>query len=172
MAYEYYNMFAMTNELEEILTKLINKKEKGNYICKVITATIPKHKEEAYGYTGSVAGLRGAEIAYINKKYGHFYEIDVPTQHYYFIVVMETMAYHYFKKFSFNSTDEINNALKALSLVFKEYDGYSFNPTFFYKKFPYLKSFFESLDEWRAERNRVTIDDEVLERCANKTLKL
>ena len=101
MAYEYYNMFSMTNELEEILTKLINKKEKGNYICKVISATIPKHKEEAYRYTGSVFGLSGANIAYIDEKYGQFYEIDVPTQHYYYIVVMESTAYRYFKRFSF-----------------------------------------------------------------------
>ena len=171
MSYKYYNQFHMTDELESILTKLISDKEGKNYICKIISATIPEHTEEESGYTGDVAGLSGADIAYMNENYGHFYKIKVPSQEYEYIAVMESIAYQYFQKYSFGDKREISNTLKALSVVFASYDGI-FNSNIFYEKFPYLKAFFDSLDEWRAETGRVTIDDDILESSAKKVLNI
>lgn len=171
MPYKYYNQFHMTDELETTLTNLISEKECRSYVCKIVSATIPEHTEEVYGYTGGVEGLSGADIAFRNEHYGHFYKTKIPTQEYGYIAVMESIAYQYFQKFSFSDSEEIGNVLRALSVVFVPYDGI-FKSTIFYEKFPYLKEFFDSLDEWRAGTGRVTLDDEVLEGSAQKVLNL
>ncbi len=168
---KYYNQFHMTDELETTLTNLISEKEGGSYVCKIVSATIPEHTEEVYGYTGSVAGLSGADIAFRDEHYGHFYKIKIPTQEYEYITIMESIAYQYFQRLSFSNIGEINNVLKALSIVFASYDGI-FNSKMFYEKFPYLKEFFDSLDEWRAETGRVTLDDDILENNVQKVLKM
>lgn len=167
--YKYINQFHMTDELETTLTNLISKKEGRDYICKIVFATIPEHTEKVYGYPGDVEGLSGGDIKLWNELYGHFYQTKIPTQEYAYMAVMENIAYQYFQKFSFRNKEEISNTLRALSVVFASYDGI-FNPNIFYEKFPYLEEFFNSLDEWRAETGKVSVDDGILESSAKKLL--
>ncbi|MCI9435078.1 MAG: hypothetical protein HFI86_07415 [Bacilli bacterium] len=169
--YKYLNQFHMSDELEKILTKLICEKENGDYVCKIVSVTIPEHTEKGYGYTGGVDGLSGADIQFRNEHYGHFYEVEIPTEEYNYIAVMERVAYQYFLKFSFSNEKEVSNALRALSIVFDPYDDEIFNSTMFYEKFPYLEEFFATIDKWRLETERVTIDDNILQQSYEKALK-
>ncbi len=167
--YQYYNQFHMTDELAQTITSIVNQKEEANYVCKIISATIPEHTEEVYGYTGGVEGLSGADIAFRNEHYGRFYKTKIPTQEYEYIAVMESIAYQAFSKLSFRSDDEIKRALEALTVMFVKYDGI-FDSNVFKERFPYLEDFFASIDEWRAETGRVTIDSDVLQQGYEKVL--
>ncbi len=159
----YNNRFYMTNELEEALSKIISEKEKKDYVCKKISVTIPEHTKEVYGYTGNVTGMSGADIAYMDKHYGHPYVRRIPAQDYTYIVVMEHQAYQYFNQFSFKDVQGIEGALKALSIFFNSYYEY-FNSKIFYEKFPYLENFFTALNDMRTELGEVDIKEDVLQR--------
>ena len=157
------NRFYMTNELEAALSKLISEKENKDYICKKISITIPEHTKEVYGYTGNVTGMSGADIAYMDKHYGHPYESIIPAQDYKYIVVMEHQAYQYFNNFSFESISEIEGALKALSVFFHSYYEH-FYSAIFYEKFPYLEDFFIALMDSRTASGAIDIKEDVLQR--------
>ena len=60
-------------------------------------------------------------------------------------------------------------ALKRLGAFVEEYNGI-FDSRTLSTKFPYLQDFFTSLDDWRAQTGRVTIDDNVLNESTKKTL--
>lgn len=58
-------------------------------------------------------------------------------------------------------------ALKRLGVFVEEYNGI-FDSRTLSTKFPYLQDFFTSLDDWRAQTGRVTIDDNVLNESTKK----
>ena len=167
--YEYANQFHLTDELATALTKLISKKEGKDYVCKMINVTIPQHQEEVFGYRGGVEGLSGAEIAYRTEKYGQFYLTTVPETGYNYVVVMDRSAYEHFQTLSFEDVGEINTALRILCKFVDVYNGV-ISAKDFCEKFPYLEEFFVSLDKWRAENKRATIDDEILNDSYRKVL--
>ena len=76
--YKYYNQFHMTDELAQTITGIVSKKENANYLCKVISVTIPEHRGLVFsspldGYEpwgGGLNALSGAQIHAINEKYG------------------------------------------------------------------------------------------------------
>jgi len=176
--YKYYNQFNMSDELAQTVTSIVNQKEETDYLCKAISVTIPEHSGLVFssplaGYEpwgGGLNALSGAQIHAINEKYGKYVDGTIPAEKYDFIVVMENNAYQTFSKLSFRSKDEINKALEALSIMYVEYYGF-FDSNVFKERFPYLEDFFASIDEWRAETGRVTIDSDVLQKSYEKTLK-
>ena len=78
MEYKYYNQFNLSNELSQAISTIISKKENDDYVCKILTLTIPEHKGMIFhspltnedicrpGYSA----LSGSQIREINEKYG------------------------------------------------------------------------------------------------------
>ena len=60
-------------------------------------------------------------------------------------------------------------ALQLLSVFVQEYNGI-FDSRTLSENFPYLQDFFTSIDDWRAQTGRVTIDDNVLNESTKRTL--
>lgn len=176
--YKYHNQFHMTDELAQTITNIVSQKEKADYLCKAISVHIPEHKGLVFsspldGYEpwgGGLKALSGAQIQAINEKYGKYILGTIPAEEYDFIVIMENKAYQAFSKLSFESEKEIESELVSANAFFFRYNGI-FNATYFKDRFPYLEDFFASIDEWRAETGRVTIDDDVLQQSYKKTLK-
>lgn len=174
---KYYNQFNLSNELSQAISNIISKKENDNYVCKTLTLTIPEHKGMFFhspltnedicrpGYSA----LNGAQINEINKKYGRYIEGTIPEENYSFFVVMKDESYKKISKLSFKSRDEINRALQLLSIFSQEYDGI-FDSRTLSEKFPYLQDFFTSINDWRVQTGRVTIDDNVLIESTKRTL--
>ncbi len=177
MEYKYYNQFNLSNELSRAISTIISKKENDDYVCKILTLTIPVHKGMVFhspltnedicrpGYSA----LSGAQINEINEKYGRYIEGTIPEENYSFFVVMKDESYKRISKLSFKSKDEINMALQLLCVFVEEYNGI-FDSRTLSEKFPYLQEFFTSIDNWRAQKYRVTIDDDVLNESTKRTL--
>lgn len=177
MEYKYYNQFNLSNELSQAISTIISKKENDDYVCKILTLTIPVHKGMVFhspltnedicrpGYSA----LSGAQINEINEKYGRYIEGTIPEENYSFFVVMKDESYKRISKLSFKSKDEINMALQLLCVFVEEYNGI-FDSRTLSEKFPYLQEFFTSIDNWRAQKYRVTIDDNVLNESTKRTL--
>lgn len=177
MEYKYYNQFNLSNELSQAISTIISKKENDDYVCKILTLTIPVHKGMVFhspltnedicrpGYSA----LSGAQINEINEKYGRYIEGTIPEKNYSFFVVMKDESYKRISKLSFKSKDEINMALQLLCVFVEEYNGI-FDSRTLSEKFPYLQEFFTNIDNWRAQKYRVTIDDNVLNESTKRTL--
>lgn len=177
MEYKYFNQFNLSNKLAESISFIISKKEDTNYICKSLVVTIPEHKGLVFsspldGYNswgGGFNSLNSAEINAINKKYSKYVEGTIPAKYYSYLIVMDKGSLETFLKFSFKDEAGIKMALDALSIFYSKYDG-TFDAITLNEKFPYLKNFFDRLDEWRSENDRVTLDDDILSESVEKTL--
>lgn len=82
---------------------------------------------------------------------------------------MKDEYYKKISKLSFKSRDAIDGALQFSTIFAQEYDGI-FDSRTLSGEFPYLQDFFTSIDDWRAQTGRVTIDDNVLNESTKKTL--
>ena len=177
MPYKYYNQFNLSKELAKSISYIISKKEGTDYICKELIVKIPEHEglvfKSPIDYQDSLGGglkaPSGAQIREINEKYGKYVKGTIPAEDYAFLVVMDNDSLQTFSKFSFKSYDEIKRTLDVLSVFNSEYTGI-FDSRTLSQEFSYLQDFFDSLDEWRAETGRVTIDDDILESSAKKVL--
>ncbi len=178
MNYKYQNQFNMDTALSEAVTSIINSHEKERYVCKVLICEVPEHKDLIFvspldgynAYGGGLNALSGAQIAAINEKYGKYVPGTVEAEDYSYLGVMLESDYQFFKELKFKSREEIYRILKSLCPVVTEYDGI-FNPNIFYERFPYLQPFFTSIDTWRAETGRVTIDQKVLVKAKQENTK-
>lgn len=178
MKYQYYNKFNLSDELSQTLESIISKKEKKDYICKNILVTIPKHEglvfnsplDEYEPYGGGINALTGVEIRKINEQYGRYIEGIIDEKTYSYFAIMTNENYKKFCELSFENEDQINTALKILSVIYEEYEGV-FDSQILIKKFPYLKKFFKLLDEWREKTGRVLIDMDVLDNSAKVLYK-
>ena len=106
MEYKYYNQFNLSDQLSKTISKIISKVEKDDYVCKVLTLTIPEHKGMIFhspltnedicrpGYSA----LSGAQINEINEKYGKYVEGTIPEENYSFFVVMKN---EFYKKYGY-----------------------------------------------------------------------
>lgn len=177
MEYKYYNQFNLSNELSQAISTIISKKENDDYVCKILVLTIPEHKDMVFHspltnediYRPGFSALSGAQIREIDEKYGRYIEGTIPEENYSFLVVMKDESYKKISKLSFKSKNGIKMALKRLGVFVEEYNGI-FDSRTLSKKFPYLQDFFTSIDDWRAQTGRVTIDDNVLNESTKKTL--
>lgn len=177
MEYQYFNQFNLSNELAQSISSIISQKEKEEYICKIISVTIPEHKGLVFRspldgyipYGGGLLALNGAQMQDICEKYGKYVEGTIPAEEHSFLAVMKKDDHKSFSELSFKSKEEIERALQSLSVIFKEYNGI-FDSRALSQRFPYLQDFFDSLDEWRAQTERVTIDKNVLEKKLKKSL--
>lgn len=178
MEYKYYHQFSLSKKLAKSISSIISKEENGNFICNELQIVIPKHKGLVWsspldGYNpwgGGLNALSGAQMRDIDEKYGRFVEGTIEEECYDFIVVMKANAFQAMLRANLESKDEIIGALKVLNAFYIGYDGLSFDSRTLIKRFPYLETFFDDLDEWRARTGRVTLDDDVLECCTEKVL--
>ena len=177
MEYKYYNQFNLSDQLSHAISSIISKKEKDDYVCKILTLTISEHKglvfhspltNEDICRPGYMA-LSGAQINDINEKYGKYIEGTIPEENYSFLVVMRKEFYKKILTLTFKNKEEIEGALKLLSILSQRYNG-TFDSRTLIEKFPYLQDFFISLDAWRSQTGRVTIDDNVLKESTKRTL--
>ena len=175
--YKYYNQFNMTDEMAQTITNIVSQKEGTAYLCKVVSVTIPEHKGLVFSssldcywpWSGGLNALGGAQKHAIKEKYEEYVEGTIHTEVYDFVIVMENNAYQVFSKLSFRNVDEIKRALEALCVMYVEYYGV-FDSKIFKERFPYLEDFFVTIDQWRAETGRVTMDSEVLQQGYEKAL--
>jgi len=178
MEYKYYNQFNLSDTLACSISSLISKKENENYVCKVMNVTVPSHNELVFKSpltNGEFCGpgavnLNGAQIGDLNDKYGYYSVELIPEEGISFLVVMKVKELENLPELTFNSKKEIKKELEKHCVVCDDYFGI-FDSRILIKKFPYLNVYFDTLDEWRALTNRVTIDTEVLEKGMQKTLK-
>lgn len=119
---------------------------------------------------GGLKALSGAEINYINEKYGRYELGTLPAEEYPFFVIIDEESLDSLEKANFNNKDEIYASLEKLSAYFARYHDISFDSRGVIKRFPYLKEFFQELDAWRSKTGRVTIDTEVFEAATKKVL--
>ncbi len=169
MEYKYYNQFYLSNKLSQSISSIISKREKDNYVCKIVTVTIPEHQGVVFHSPltndeicrpGALA-LSGAQIHAINEECGWYSGGTIPAEAYTFFVVMKSEEFEVFSKLSFDDRNKIKETLLSHSIICESYFG-SFDSRTLTQTFPYLQDFFNYLEEWRAETGRVTIDDEVL----------
>lgn len=142
----YSNQFNLSDDLAHSISSIISSQEESDYLCRQLIVTIPKHKR-------------------FNPEY-HKYVI-IPKSSHSFLVVMDQNSYQKFSTCSFENKGEIERTLDILSAFWLPYDG-MFDSRELSERFPYLKTFFDNLDQWRASTGRVTIDYDVLESCIKK----
>lgn len=177
MEYKYYNQFNLSEQLAQAISTIISKKEKENYVCKILKLTIPKHKDMVFHSPltnedicrPGASALNGSQIKDINEKYGWYAEEIIPAKEYLFFVVMKIDNLEDFSKISFESRNKLEDILQSYCIICESYFG-TFDARTLIQTFPYLQDFFTSLDNWRAQTGRVTIDDNVLNKSTERTL--
>lgn len=182
--YRNDNLFNLSEQLLQAISTIISKKEKKDYVCKILTITIPEHEGMVYHspltnadiYRNGAAALNGSQIREIEQKYGRYIEKIIPKEEYTFLVVMENNSYKKISNISFKNSDELYHTLNLLSIFSKKYDGILDSRTLI-RSFPYLKEFFTNLKKFRTETGRIIIDNNVIEEstksvlCKRKTLR-
>lgn len=174
MEYKYYNQFNLADNLARTLSEIISNGECADYVCGVLNVTIPEHEGLVFHspldnynpWGGGMMALSGAQIQDVNEKYGWYDKGMIPAETYSFMAIIEKDSLELFNQMTFDDSKKIEDALKSLAVYVKKYFG-SFNAQDLVQQFPYLKEFFESIDEWRAKTGSVTVDDEILEECKN-----
>lgn len=181
MEYQYYNQFHLDDNLKNAISQIVSKKEGKEYVCKTVGFIVGSHRDLVFTsdldilvpYGGGLNALSGAERAAIEEKYGkHVYE-TIPEKTCSYIILIEKELYNRLIKISrFKSQDEIEGILSFTADVVIRYIGFfePYRAMNFTYKFPYLKSFFNELDEWRASEGRTTIDDKILNACVEHAI--
>ena len=91
MEYQYYNQFNLSDELAHSISSIISKNENDDYVCTVITVTIPEHEGLVFSspVEGHTAGLSDYDIQDIRERYGRYIKDTIPSKDYSFFVVMK-----------------------------------------------------------------------------------
>lgn len=178
MKYEYYNTFYLSDEFAEVLSNIISSMEGKKYICKTIMLDVPERQGWVFispldGYNpwgGGLKALSGAEINYINETQGRYEIGTLPAEEYPFFIIIDEEALDTLEGIEFTSKDNIYKNLEKSSAYFARYRDISFDSRGVVARFPYLKDFFETLDEWRSKTGRVTVDRDILDNASKKVL--
>ena len=168
---EYTNQFNLNNELQRAINLIISKYE-NDLSLEMLDITIPEHTK--YGptirepFTFASIGMGGL-------RYSTYYkDVDtsetIPEKKFHFLVVIKKANSLVIPSIHFESYSSIEKTLNNLTELYVEYDGI-FNCNIFYKKFPYLKTFFDYLNNYREKNNRVTIDKDVIKQAIRVTLQ-
>ena len=175
--YRNDNLFNLSEQLLQAISTIISKKENKDYVCKILTVTIPEHEGMVYHspltnadiYRNGAAALNGSQIREIEQKYGRYIEETIPEEEYTFLVVMDNGSYKKISNISFKSSDELYKTLNLLSIFSEKYNGI-FDSRTLIKSFPYLQDFFTNLNNWSVETGRVIIDDNIINESTKKVL--
>lgn len=177
MKNEYPNEFCLSESLSQALSTLVSKIGGVEYVCKLVSITIPKHRGMVFRsplaganpWGGGLKALSGAQIRVIDSEYGSYVEGIIEEETYNFFIVMESKSLEKFSKRSFKSVDDVYKELSSLCVLWSEYGG-TFDSVALCRVFPYLREFFGDLNVWRDENERLTLDEDVLDMCIKKTL--
>ena len=156
---EYKNIFNLSDELAQTITKIISKKEDEDYTCGVLDVVIPEHKGLVFispfddGENWGGPSLSGADIRHLNEKYGRYEDGIIPEEVFSYLVIMKKDLFKVLRDSNFSNKEDVDKALGELSEVCKEYDGI-FDCNIMVNRFPYLQSFFLTLDKWRVSLDK------------------
>ena len=173
---KYKNIFNLSNELAKTITNIINKQEDSDYSCGTLDITIPEHRglvfvshfDQNQNWGGP--SLSGAEIKHLNEKYGRYEEGIIPEKSFSYLIIMRNDLFDTLQNFTFHNKEDIEETLSRISEVYKEYDGV-FDCKIMLDRFPYLQSFFATLDDWREKTGRVILDNDILKQGSLAVLK-
>ena len=168
--YEYQNKFSLTSNLAETLSKIISKKEETDYICKLVSVTIPKNKNISSRIDEGYNALNSAHVRKIKKLKGKKSKGPIYGKKYSYLIVVKKDEYLILSTMTFKNNEELYKTLEGISVIFEEYTG-DFDAEIFKEKFPYLRNFFTTLDEWREETERVSLSNSILKEGCKKTLR-
>ncbi len=169
----YQNEFHLSKELALTITSIINSIEGQNNVCEIIKCIITPHNEnqfvsplERYFQRGGHR-IKTEKIKKLNERYGKYVTKMIPKQTFYFLVVRPKTDK---KTYTFKSVTEMEEMLILNTFICERYDGV-FNPYIFYEYFPYLKHFFDYLEEWRLKTNQLVFDYSILKKGAKKVFE-
>lgn len=161
--YKYYNQFYLSDELKDAMTTLISEKEGKDYICEVVDCKIPEHIEQVIEYPNfhGEVNMGGKIMNALQEKYGRTVTKEIKEKKFTYMVIGTSEAIEGLQTKRFENKEEIKAGLKYTTGAHVEYDGV-FNPEVFSSSYPYLKTFFRILNEWRFQNNRATLDDSII----------
>jgi len=169
----YKNQFELNDELLQAINYIIRQHEKGLSFEK-LDITIPEQTlrgtTQECSYDWSYAGVCRPQIRNVDiiKRF--------PEKKYQFLVVIKKKNSFVIPLIHFESHEGIKKNLKNLTELYVEYEDDMFNCEIFYDKFPYLKTFFDYLNNYRSNNYRaknynVTISKKVLRQAIEVTLQ-
>lgn len=161
--YVYYNQFHLTDKLKDAMTTLISENEGNDYVCEVVDCKIPKHKESVIEYPNfhGEVNMSGKIINALQEKHGRTVTKEIKEKKFTYMVIGKSEAIEDLQTKRFENEEEIKAQLKCTTGAYAEYDGV-FNPEAFSYSYPYLKTFFRVLNEWRFQNNKAILDDSII----------
>ncbi|MBE7077034.1 MAG: hypothetical protein E7374_04025 [Clostridiales bacterium] len=168
----YENLIVLNDELLRAINYIIKQYEKGLSLKK-LDITIPEHTK--LGLTVREYHIEYGR-GYCGGDYTYCKDIDtserIPETKYHFLVVVNKKNSLMIPLIHFESYEGIEKTLNNLTELYVEYedDGMFYCP-YFYDKFPYLKTFFDYLNNYRAKNYSATVSKEVIRQAIEVTLQ-
>lgn len=163
---EYINEFPFTESLTDAIGTIISQEEGKDYLCFKTLYKIPEHNELVLSspdpnyHSYGLPGYSGAEIKVITEKYGHIVSETIEEQRVPIIIIIEKNLLEILREKKIEITKEL---LDALKITYTECYG-TYNIKDIAEAFPYINSFFNSLNKWRKETGRFTLDEWVIDK--------
>lgn len=162
--------FEYSENLLKTIECIINKVENENYICTILSKTIPSSGYWASQghYDIDPSGCGGGWVST-----GPDYWVSTPEETIKKIVIMKKYLHDFFCKFDFDSIESWTENLNKLVEEDKQIccNLNEFNALIFNDKFPYIYRFFGLLGEYRYQNNSLDITSEMLDECSEKIIK-
>lgn len=152
--YKYYNEFNFSENLGVAISILIKEAEGIDCVCKKLVCEVPEHEELVQRH------FLGKDQM-VRKRFSK--------KSYPFVVIIKKEFVSNFDDLTFETFDEMKQKLEDLSLFFTTYPGI-LDLEMFELVFPYLKHFFQILNEWRFQTGRVTLDECIIQEAMNTVL--
>ena len=139
--FEFYNFFNLDKNLSALMAKVVSKKEKDDYICKVLEC---EELEKSLGHEKMYSFYMICK-----SKYGKVLdEVKFNDEEELFDILNNYTIFY----------DECSNIVE----IKKDHQKYYFiDIENIEKKFPYLQKTFYILNEWRYKNNLLSIDDNI-----------
>ena len=152
--YKYYNEFNFSENLGSAISNLIKEIEDIDCLCKKIVWEIPEHEELVKRH------FLGKDQM-VRKRFSK--------KSYPFVIIVKRELSSIFDNLTFETFDEMKQKLEDSSMFFTAYPGI-LDLEMFELVFPYLKYFFQILNEWRFQTGRVTLDEEIIKEATSTVL--
>ncbi len=170
---EYKNEFQFTESLVGAMGTIISQKEDKDYLCFKTIYKIKEHNELVVSapdpnyHSYGLPGYNGAEIRAITEKYGHLVEETIEEQRVPIIMIIEKDLLEILREKNIEITKVL---LDELKITYTECYG-TFNIKSITEDFPCFNSFFNSLNKWREETGRATIDEQIIDKELDRCLE-
>lgn len=166
--YSKQNQFNLTQDLAETLSEIISDEEKSDIICTKITLSTSDTSQELEDKNLDNINFWGSNLqslASIQNSQDNQVSSKIITENTYtYLIVMENKVKHILQdlqKITFKNKEEILNFLNQFCYLAEEYHNI-FNAEIFFQDFPYLRTFFEAIDNWREATNSFETEKNIL----------